>query len=280
MFEARERNTAGKRTSCRVFFLLFCLPVALRAFGAEDPKVQERRTIHLLIRDLAAKKPAVRAAAERKLKQFGEKAAPDLILALDNRHIAVTTMPAERNEIARGRAARVLGAIGGKRAGKHLTGALADPSILVRRSVINALGEMRCKDAVPELLKLASDDSATIASDAVLALGAIRDKAAVKDVLKILNARQELKAKYKNDADVSRVRGAAAFALGMLGDTAAVDALLAVLRDPDAHVRRHANWSLILMSGRDLGFKADAPEAEREKAAKAWDAWWKAKRKK
>jgi len=279
MLETRGRNTAGRRTACRVFFLLFCLPVALSAFGAEDPNVQERRTIHLLIRDLGDKKPAVRAEAERKLKQFGEKAAPDLILALDNRHIAVTTMPAERNEIARGRAARILGTIGGKRAGKHLTRALADPSTLVRRGAINALGEMRCKDAVPELLELASTGPPTVAGDAVLALGAIRDKSAVKGLLKILDAREGLRARYKNDADVSRIRGAAAFALGMLGDTAAVDALLAALRDPDANVRRHANWSLMLMSGRNLGFKADAPEAEREKAAKAWDAWWKAKRK-
>ena len=96
----------------------------------------------------------------------------------------------------------------------------------------------------------------------------------------VLTGPDALKKAYKNDADVTRVRASAAFALGMIGDTTAVPALLTALRDKATRVRAHADLALRTMSKRNLGFKAGAPEAEREAAAKAWDAWWKVRLKK
>ena len=278
----RTSNVEPRTPNATVVYIVLSAFAALLlctspARGADDPDVKERRTRHLLIRDLGDKKLAVRVEAERKLKKLGESAVPDLILALDGRHIAVSTMAAGKREMARARAASVLGALGGERAAKHLIKALDDKTTLVKRGAINALGAMRCKEAVPKLLKLVSGKDAVLASDSILALGAIGDKSAGKDVLAVFTGRDALKKRYKNDADVSRVRCVAAFSLGMLGDTAAVPALLAGLRDTDAKVRRHADLALRKMSGRTLGFKADAPEPERERTAKAWDAWWKAK---
>ncbi|MFH1730739.1 MAG: HEAT repeat domain-containing protein [Planctomycetota bacterium] len=239
--------------------------------------MQERRAVHLLIRDLADKKLTVRVEAERKLKLLGVKAAGDLILALENRHLAVTTMPAEKNEVARARAARVLGAIGGKRPAPHLMRALGEKNALVQRAVIGALGDLRHKPAVPDLIKLSADANAEVAAAAVRALGNIGDRAALKTLLGVLTSSGALKKKYDHDTDVSLVRSAAAFALGMLGDTAAVPELLKALRDPDRRVRQHADLALRAMSGRNVRFKASAPEAERERAAKVWEAWWEAK---
>jgi len=244
------------------------------AFAAEG--VEERRVVHLLIRDLADKKPAVRAEAERKLTRLGEAAVDDLALALDGKHVAVTTMPAGRRDTARARAARVLGAIGGKRPARHLTAVLGDKSALVRRAAIAALGDMRHKPAVPELVKLAADPDAAVAAEAVRSLGAIGDPAAVKPLLALLTSPDALKKKYKTDAGVSLVRGNAAFALGMMGDTVAAPELLRALRDADARVRRHADLALRVMSGRKVGFKADGPTEERERAATVWDTWWEA----
>lgn len=236
--------------------------------------------MHLLIRDLADKKPGVQAEAERKLAQLGEQAVGALILALENKHLAVTTMQAGKNEVARARAARVLGAIGGVRPARHLMTALAQKNALVKRAVIGALGAMRHKPAAAELVALTADPNAATAADATRALGSIGGRPALKTLLGLLTSPAVLKKRHPHAADVALVRSAAAFALGMLGDVAAVPELLKALRDPEVRVRRHADLALRQMAGRSVGFKAAAPEAERERTVKVWEAWWEAKLKK
>lgn len=273
----RMMRGRGRTYIAAALLLALCAScvVAAAARGADD--VEKRRQIHLLIRDLGDRKAAVRADAERRLEQMGDAAVPDLLLALENRHLAVTTMAAEANEVARARAAKVLGATGGARAGAQLVQALADKSALVRRAAAGAVGALRCKEAVPELLKLASGADPALAGDAVLALGSIGDKAATKELVGVLAGAAALKERYGDDDAVARVRSAAAFALGMLGDAAGVPELLRALRDGDARVREHADLALRKMSGKNLGFKADAPDAEREGVVKAWEALWQAK---
>jgi len=258
--------------------LLLVAPPAAR--GAAPPDVKERRTIHLLIKDLADAKHEVRAEAERKLKQIGPRAVADLILVVDGRHVMVTTMLPDKRRAARARAVRVLGAIGGEPAERRLIRALGDPTELVKRAAIGALGAMRCNAAAKELVKLLSDEKAVIVNDVLLALGAIGDRSAVQPILGILTDPQTLKGKYEDAAHVSQMRGSAAFALGMIGDPAAVPALLGALRDDDVRVRRLADLALRKMSGHSVGFDAKAPAAKRNRAAKAWDVFWKRKQEK
>jgi len=264
-----------RRRIARGGFLLLLLAAAAAAWGAEE--VDARRERHLLIRDLGDTKFSARAEAEKRLVRLGEGAVPDLILALEGRHRAVTTMAEDRRDLARARAARVLGAIGGARAARHLLKALDGKTERVRDAAIGALGALRCKEAVPRLVKLLVSGGAAPAREAALALGAIGDRSAAKELVELLRDRVALEDRYRDGAAVSRVRSAAAFALGMLGDTSAVPALLGALRDPDLRVRTHANLALRKMSGRDLRFDPKAPAGEREKLARAWDAWWKAK---
>jgi HEAT repeat protein len=263
-----------------VWAVLVVLTTAEGVSGAEadDPKVEERRRIHLLIRDLGDAKFATRAAAEKHLVALGDKALDDLVAALESRHRAVSTMAADRRDTARARAARALGGIGGDRAAQHLLAALGDNERLVRRAAITALGDLKHEPAAKELRALLDDDDPVIACDAARALGALGDRPAVSSLAWRLDNRAKLLTRYKDAAAVSRLRSAAAFALGMIGDAkGAAPALIRALRDADVQVRRHADLALRRLSGRNVGFKPDAPAARREPAVKAWEAYWKVK---
>jgi HEAT repeat protein len=100
----------------------------------------------------------------------------------------------------------------------------------------------------------------------------------VGDLAWRLDSRAKLLTRYKDGPAVKRLRSAAAFALGMIGDArGSVPALLRALRDRDVLVRRHADLALRKLSGRNVDFKPDAPEPERRPAVKAWEAYWRAK---
>ncbi|MFO7898853.1 MAG: HEAT repeat domain-containing protein [Planctomycetota bacterium] len=256
-----------------VLVVLFSLP----ARAADDADVGERRRVYLLIKDLGDEKPTVRDEAERALARMGDAVLDEVIAALANRHRAVRTMDPDRRPVARARAAKLLGGIGGDRAGKHLTAALRDRSPLVRRTACSALGDMEWKPAVPELIEIVENDSPAVAGDAVLALGAIGDKAAVKPLRRTLANPATLERKYKDDDHVARIRAGAAFALGMIGDTRAAPDLLTALDDEAARVRQHADRALRLMSGESMGFKANDSEEQRRKAVKAWRVYWNTK---
>ncbi|MFW6107882.1 MAG: HEAT repeat domain-containing protein [bacterium] len=278
-----ERRPAGPAQGQRPWRLspaltaAFVVLLSLPARAADDPDVGPRRRVYLLIKDLGDEKPTVRDEAERALARMGDEALDEVIAALGNRHRAVSTMDPDRNPIARARAAKLLGRIGGDRAGKHLTAALRDRSPLVRRTACTALGDMEWKPAVPKLIEILENDAPAVAGDAVLALGALGDKAAVEPLRRTLTNPATLKRKYKDDDHVARIRAGAAFALGMIGDTRAVPDLLNALDDEAARVRRYADTALRLMSGENMGFKADAPEQQRRKAVKAWQVYWKTK---
>jgi len=301
-------RTAPGRPALVALIALACIAAAAPARAADEPVDPQRRRVYLLIKDLGDAKGSVRFEAEAALKRLGNAALEDVIAALDNRHRAVSTMDADRNPVARSRAAKVLGSIGGERAATHLITALDDRSSLVRGAACSALGEMRWKPAVPGLIRLADGDDATVAGDAAAALGSIGGDDARKTLERVLGTEATLKRKYKDAAAVARVRSHAAFALGrvgdkaavpalvtaltdgaesvrssaalalgMIGDTAAVPGLLAALDDGSVRVRRAADLALRKMSGQDVGFDSKAAEPERKKAARAWRAYWRAK---
>jgi HEAT repeat protein len=68
---------------------------------------------------------------------------------------------------------------------------------------------------------------------------------------------------------------AAARAAGAKQSRALVPDLLPLLSDADAEVAQVARLALKALTDRDFGPAPDAEPAEREKAAAAWNAWWK-----
>jgi HEAT repeat protein/PBS lyase HEAT-like repeat-containing protein len=283
-----ERRTSNGRArglcSCLWALCVLCGGLLPSAHAA-DNDVKTRRAVHLLIRGLVEKdppewpkkSPPKWRKAEAELLKMGDKALPDLLLAVDNRHVAVTTMAADKNELARSRVARIAGKLGGARAGKHLVAALSDKSALIQCSAAQALGAMSHKSAVPELVKLTRGRNSLVVTTTVFALGRIGDRAAVKDLVALLKDRAGLAERYKDPVAADQVRAAAAFALGGAKDRSSVPALLAALSDESQGVRRSADLALRRLSGKNAGFRASAPERERNKAIRAWKRLWRNK---
>jgi HEAT repeat protein len=136
-------------------------------------------------------------------------------------------------EWARGWTAWALGAIGSPAATDALIFGLFDPDEWVREKVIEALGKIGDPRAVEPLTRIlpfyyASFSSSYGPRDALANIGA----PAVEYLITALCDRNHW------------VRWHATDALGMIGDTRAVDPLLSCLHDPDAIVRTRAAQAL------------------------------------
>ena len=98
---------------------------------------------------------------------------------------------------------------------------------------------------------------------ALVGLSQSRDPRAASVVLSLLD-----------DGDIF-LRMAAARALGDLASPDAIPGLIDTLDDEEALVREAAYLSLRSITGRDLPFDAQSPDAaERAKRIKAWREWW------
>lgn len=166
-------------------------------------------------------------------------------------------------------AARSLAAIGGDRAVKALTAALADPSRWTATTVAADLVEMGTP-AVPTLLKIAAaggtgDPGAHEAAiTAVRVLGEIRDLRAEPVLIGLLVGADDLNMRARAAAalgafggsqaapvlraalqdDAWQVRAQAASSLGALGDRGSVEALSAAVENPHWWVRRNCAVAL------------------------------------
>ncbi len=74
-------------------------------------------------------------------------------------------------------------------------------------------------------------------------------------------------------ASEPQIRRFAALALGIIGDPATAHYLIELLRDSDETVRYEAVDGLFELTGEDLGYVSDSPEAERTAASRRWDEW-------
>ena len=79
-------------------------------------------------------------------------------------------------------------------------------------------------------------------------------------------------AKALDDSDAYR-RAAACQALGLTGNRKAAPHLVRALGDPMPFVRRHADRSLMGISGKDMKFMAIDPPDRRARAVAKWKAW-------
>jgi HEAT repeat protein/beta-lactamase regulating signal transducer with metallopeptidase domain len=111
---------------------------------------------------------------------------------------------------------------------------LSDPSLEVRRAVVEALSGMPDPRAIAALLQaLRSDADAGVRELAAQALGNIDDERAVSGLTAALKQER-----------IPAVRRKIVWALGEIQSSAAMQALGDALRDDDAEVREHAAWGL------------------------------------
>jgi hypothetical protein len=76
------------------------------------------------------------------------------------------------------------------------------------------------------------------------------------------------------DAESAFTRSQALNALASFGRQRFVPLFIKALRDPEKAVRDRAAIALRKVTGKNLGFRADAEPAEREQAIALWQRWW------
>jgi HEAT repeat protein len=162
----------------------------------------------------------------------------------------------------RNSAAKALGRIGDTRAVEPLSAALKDKYYSVRTSAAEALGKIGDTRAIEPLIAALKDDVEWVRRSAAEALGMIGDMRAFKPLLASLKdnlVREKVEEALvkiglptveplitvlkKQDND-RFVRSGAARVLGRIGDTRAVEPLIAALKDEDDDVRGSAAGAL------------------------------------
>jgi HEAT repeat protein len=178
----------------------------------------EPRLVGPLIAGLNDSHPQVQSAVAEALGKMGKPAMRPLIAALR-----------DSNEQLRSGAAKALGELGDTRVVEPLIGALKDSKASVRKEVAEALGRLGGPRTVQVLLKALRDSNRTVRSTAARALGNLGEPAV-----------DSLIAALKNNDQ--RVRSGAAKALGKavgeLQNERAMEALVDIIEDGDALVRR------------------------------------------
>ena len=139
---------------------------------------------------------------------------------------------------------------------------LNSPSWEQRRDAAEDLGAFLAPEAIPYLMKGLSDKVGAVQYASAVALGQIGTGAAVPALLACLE-----NPNFRFPAPVLE-------ALGNLRVPDAVPTFIRFLRHPDAHIRGIANTSLMVTTGKALGFRATADEAHREAAVQKWERWW------
>ena len=131
------------------------------------------------------------------------------------------------------RAVRALAVVGDRRAIDPLLTALRQETKEIRQAAADALGSFASSALVETVTELLNTDDALTRGYAVQALGAMRARSRVNTLLDLLT----------HDPNPF-VRGRAAYSLGRLRIRRAAGALIAALNDPDYDVRTWAAWAL------------------------------------
>jgi len=119
--------------------------------------------------------------------------------------------------------------------------ALRDKSEIVRATAAASVVYLPPEEAAQVLLPLLNDKSEFVRREAAYALGKTRSPTAILPLLRLLQ--QNLPRKKKQKEKELEVRGAAAIALGEIGDASAVDSLTRILqtsRAPEEEFLRRA----------------------------------------
>ena len=139
---------------------------------------------------------------------------------------------------------------------------LSSPSWEQRRDAAEDLGAYRAPEAIPYLMRGLSDQVGAVQYACAVALGQIGTEQVVPALTACLD-----NPNFRFPAPILE-------ALGNLRTKGAVPFLIRYLRHPDPHIRGIANTSLMVTTGKAMGFRATADEQKRETAVVKWENWW------
>ena len=169
-----------------------------------------------------------------------------------------------------------------------------EPSVQVRKSIVNALADLGIIEAVPTLEHALNDSDANVRLAAVMGVYRLRGVANGSALIGRLNdqstevrrmiaccvgwmGQAHMAAKLEpllSDKAV-RVRRAAAEAMGCLGNREVVSALIECLNDSDDPVYRKALEATEKITGKKMSEQYPESEHDREQLAARWRHWWK-----
>jgi HEAT repeat protein len=204
-----------------------------------------------LLAALKDEKIQVRSSAADALGQIGGLALEPLILALQ-----------DEDQQVRSNAARALGQLGSPQAVQPLINALKDQTGPVRYMAAGALARLDDNRAVPPLVAALNDDDWRVRDRAAKALGLLNDSRAVCPLINALGDKDGRVRERATEAlhhlsastfdslinallcENGYIRAGAVKLLGMMGDSRAVEPLIAILGDENDSVRSAAAESL------------------------------------
>ena len=149
----------------------------------------------------------------------------------------------DESPLVRAQAAEALGDSGDARAVEALATAVKDEFMLVGSRAVTALGKIKSPESVSVLLAVVTDTQSPLRAEAVAALHGATDTRAVAPLLAVL----------KSPDDILRQAAADALATIAPGDTRVNDGLRVTLAD--------ANWLVRLAAVQALGQRKDAASA-------------------
>lgn len=213
-------------------------------------KVQEEsldRRIQMLIQTLRTAKKQEYRRAVRELTRLGARAVPKLLRSLSN-----------PDELVRGGVAEVLGEIGDGRAMQPLLDMFDDEHPGVRANAAQAIAKMPGEDSVRKLLAMIEKGGPRRDGPA-LCLGYLKEKKAIKPLVALM----------QDPLAGTDDRASSAFALGLIGDAAALDALVVEVTASRVPRLRESAAKAVARIGPYYG------AMEKLKAAKALDEAYK-----
>jgi HEAT repeat protein len=149
-------------------------------------------------------------------------------------HVA-SSLLSDSEPVVRAAAARALDRLNSPGPSGELAKALGDGDENVRLAALGAATHVHGFTDVASVARLAYDPSPVVRRHAAGALGQMRARDSVMALIGLTSSEHESDAK---------TRASAAYALGLIGDASARDALLAAMSDPDSFVRDAARIAL------------------------------------
>ncbi|MFP4053204.1 MAG: HEAT repeat domain-containing protein [Phycisphaerae bacterium] len=137
------------------------------------------------------------------------------------------------------------------------------------RSIVSLRRHERVREHSDAIVKATRDQRPQVREAAAAAMPSLKEKA----------DRPVLRNMITNRREESTIRAAAASSLGKLQDWDSIPTLIDALSDPNPLVRGRAHASLVKITGRNYGFKANAPLSERNRViARLRAVNWEAQR--